>query len=51
MLLKRLIGEKIELEGQARPRSLAGEGRRQPVRAGHRQSRVNARDAMPTAAR
>ena len=39
MLLRRLIGEKVELERDARPRSVAGEGRHLPIRAGDRQSR------------
>ena len=39
MLLKRLIGEKVELDAGARPRPVAGEGRRLAVRAGDRESR------------
>ena len=39
MLLRRLIGEKVDARGRARPRSVAGEGRHFAVRAGDRQSR------------
>ena len=39
MLLRRLVGETIAARRRARPRSVAGQGRPQPVRAGHRQSR------------
>ena len=38
-LLRRLIGENIELEGRARPRSRPRQGRSGPARAGHHQSR------------
>ena len=38
-LLRRLIGENIELEGRARPRPRPRQGRSGPARAGHHQSR------------
>ena len=36
---QRLLGENVKLERRPRPRPVAGQGRPQPVRAGHRQSR------------
>ena len=39
ILLRRLLGENVELDAAPRPRPLAREGRPQPVRAGDRQSR------------
>ena len=52
MLLRRLVGETIQLDVVLRARPVAGEGRPQPVRAGDRQSRRQcARRHAATAAR
>ena len=52
MLLRRLVGETIQLDVVLRARPVAGEGRPQPVRAGDRQSRrQRARRHAATAAR
>ena len=50
MMLRRLVGERIELEVIARPRSVAGQGRPQPFEQVVVNLVVNARDAMPRAA-